>query len=322
MRVRMKDIAERLGVSQATVSHVLRGRNQEFRISADTAARIQRAAEDMGYRPSALARNFKDHRAYSLCLAVGDLTNPFWAGLAMAAQKEAESHGYTLVVSSTGDTEDKERQLVDLLRDRRVDGLILSPAHHKARNLVALKTERLPFVFVDRIDVPSVVTDSIAGLRLAVDHLVDRGHRRIAYLGGPNETSTLRDRLRGYRQALARHRLRPGPIGLAHSDPEEAKVAAGKLFGERPSATAIIAADFWLTVGTLRAAPEDVVVVGFDDLFLGDLLRRPVTTVVQPVEELGRHAVRLLLQDITSPGGARQQLVLPPRLVIRASGAG
>ena len=129
----MKDIAERLGVSQATVSHVLRGRNEEFRISAETAARIQRAAEEMGYRPSALARNFKDHRAYSLCLAVGDLTNPFWAGLAMAAQKEAESHGYTLVVSSTGDTEEKERQLVDLLRDRRVDGLILSPAHHKPR---------------------------------------------------------------------------------------------------------------------------------------------------------------------------------------------
>lgn len=325
MRVRMKDIAERLGVSQATVSHVLRGRNEEFRISADTAARIQRAAEDMGYRPSALARNFKDHRAYSLCLAVGDLTNPFWAGLAMAAQKEAESQGYTLVVSSTGDTEEKERQLVDLLRDRRVDGLILSPAHHKPRNLAALKAERLPFVFVDRtidgLDVPSVVTDSIQGLRLAVDHLVDRGHRRIAYLGGPNETSTLRDRLRGYRQALARHRLRPGPIGLAHSDPEEAKVAAAKLFGERPSATAIIAADFWLTVGTLRAAPEDVVVVGFDDLFLGDLLRRPVTTVVQPVEELGREAVRLLLQDIASPAPSNQpQIVLPPRLVIRASG--
>jgi LacI family transcriptional regulator len=320
----MKDIAQRLGVSQATVSHVLRGRDEEFRISADTAARIHRAAEELGYRPSALARNFKTHRAYSLCLAVGDLTNPFWAGLAMGAQKEAEHHDYTLVVSHTGDVEEKERQLVDLLRERRVDGLILSPAHHKSRHFSTLKAERLPLVLVDRtidgLDVPSVVTDSIAGLRMAVDHLVDRGHRRIAYLGGPSETSTMRDRLRGYRQAMARHRLRPGPIGFSASEPDAARVAASALFTERPLATAIIAADFWLTVGTIRAAPDDVVVVGFDDLFLGDLLRRPVTTVVQPVDDLGRHAVRLLLENIANPGG-NQQLVLPPRLTVRGGGS-
>ena len=105
----MKDIAHRVGVSQATVSHVLRGRGGEFRISAATAGRIHDAARLLGYRPSALARNFKSHRAYSLCLAVGDLTNPFWAGLAMGAQEEAERHGYTLVVSHTGETEEKER---------------------------------------------------------------------------------------------------------------------------------------------------------------------------------------------------------------------
>ena len=315
----MKDIAQRLGVSQATVSHVLRGRTEEFRIRAETASRIQRAAEEMGYRPSALARNFKTHRAYSLCLAVGDLTNPFWAGLAMGAQKEAESQGYTLVVSHTGDTEEKEGVLVELLRERRVDGLILSPVHHTPKHLAALRAERLPFVFVDRtidgLDVPSVVTDSIAGLRMAVDYLVERGHRRIGYLGGPIETSTLRDRLRGYRQALARHRLRPGPIAVAPSEPEPARLAAVKLVGERPTVTAIIAANFWLTVGALRAVPDDIVIVGFDDLFLTDLLRRPVATVVQPVEDLGRHAVRLLLENIARPGG-HQQLVLPPRLVV------
>lgn len=319
----MKDIAQRLGVSQATVSHVLRGRDSEFRISADTAARIHRAAQELGYRPSALARNFKTHRAYSLCLAVGDLTNPFWAGIAMGAQKEAETHGYTLVVSHTGDTEEKELVLVELLREGRVDGLILSPAHHSPRHLAALKQEQLPFVFVDRtidgLNVPSVVTDSMLGLRLAVDHLVGRGHRRIAYLGGDVEKSTLRDRLRGYRQALARHRLRPGPTGVAPSEPDAARAAAARLFADGQAATAIIAADFWLTVGTLRAAPEDVVVVGFDDLFLTDLLRRPVTTVVQPVEDLGRHAVRLLLENIAHPGGTRQ-LVLPPRLVVRGGG--
>jgi LacI family transcriptional regulator len=316
----MKDIARRVGMSQATVSHVLNGRHGEFRISSETARRIADAARELGYRPSALARNFKNRRAYSICLAVGDLTNPFWAGLAMGAQQEAEKHGYTLVVSHTGETEEKERYVVEMLRERRVDGIILSPAYHRPRHLAALRVDRHPFVFVDRtidgLDVPSVVTDNMSGMRLAVDYLVGRGHRRIAYVGGPTKTSTFRDRLRGYRQALARHRLHAGPYAVAPSEPEAARLAAARLFEREPDVTAVISANFWLTVGTLRAVPHDVVVVGFDELFLADLLRRPVTTVVQPVGELGRHSVRLLLETIANPA-TRRQLVLSPRLVIR-----
>lgn len=316
----MKEIARRVGVSQATVSHVLSGRHGEFRISSSTAQRIADAARQLGYRPSALARNFKNHRAYSLCLAVGDLTNPFWAGLAMGAQQEAERHGYTLVVSHTGETAEKERLAVEMLRERRVDGVILSPSHQQARHLSTLRAERLPVVFVDRtidgLDVPSVVTDNVAGMQLAVEHLVGRGHRRIGYVGGPTITSTFRDRLRGYRQAMAHHRLRPGPYAVAVSEADAAREAAAGLVREHPDITAVIAANFWLTVGTLRAAPDDVVVVGFDDLFVPDLLRRPVTTVVQPVHELGSHAVRLLLEEIADPSTERH-IVLPPTLVIR-----
>jgi DNA-binding LacI/PurR family transcriptional regulator len=109
----------------------------------------------------------------------------------------------------------------------------------------------------------------------------------------------------------------PGPYAVAPSEPEAARHAAAGLFRKHPNVTAVIAANFWLTIGTLRAVPEDVVVVGFDDLFLADLLRRPITTVVQPVGELGRRAVRLLLENISNPGADRQ-VVLQPRLVIGA----
>jgi LacI family transcriptional regulator, galactose operon repressor len=320
MAVRMKDIAAMLGISQTTVSHVLRGRDGEFRIGAETARRVRETAEKLGYRPSVLARNFKDHRAYSLCLAVGDLTNPFWAGLALGAQPEAERHGYTLVVSHTGESGEKERHIIDGLRDRRVDGLILSPVDVKARHLGSLRREGLPFVLVDRtidgLDVPSVTTDSVAGMGLAVDYLVGRGHRQIAYLGGPTHVSTFRDRLRGFREAVARQGLQPGPYAVAPSEPEAARKAAARLFQKPSQATAAIAGNFWLTIGVLRAAPDDVVVVGFDDLFLADLLRRPVTTVAQPVEDLGRQAVRLLLEEIAKPGGSRH-IVLPPKLIVR-----
>jgi LacI family transcriptional regulator len=320
MAVRMMDIAELLGVSQTTVSHVLRGRDGEFRIGAETARRVRETAEQLGYRPSALARNFKHHRAYSLCLAVGDLANPFWAGLAVGAQREAEHRGYTLVVSHTGESLDKERLVVEMLQERRVDGLILSPVDHEVSHLAVLKRQGLPFVLVDRtidgLEVPSVVTDSVAGMGLAVDHLVKKGHRTIAYLGGPTKISTFRDRLRGWREAVARHGLKPGPYSMAPSEPEAARQAAARLFRRPPVPTALIAGNSFLAVGALRTAPESVAVVGFDDLSLADLFRRPLCTVAQPVEDLGRHAVRLLLAEIQKPGGERH-LVLPPRLVVR-----
>jgi LacI family transcriptional regulator len=320
MAVRMKDIAALLGLSQTTVSHVLSGRDREFRINPETARRVRETAADLAYRPSALARHFQDHRAYSLCLAVGDLANPFWAGLAIGAQQEAERRGYNLIVSHTAESVEKERRVVDMLRDRRVDGLILSPVHVKARHLVALRKEGLPFVLVDRtidgLDVSSVVTDSVAGMGLAVDYLVSRGHRQIAYLGGPTNVSTFRDRLRGYREALERHGLEPGPEATVSSDPEAARRAGERLFRKASGATAVIAANLMLTVGVLRTAPEDVVVVGFDDLFLADLLKRPVTTVAQPVEDLGRQAAGLLLDEIAKPGKVRH-IVLQPRLIVR-----
>jgi LacI family transcriptional regulator len=320
LSVRLKDIAQSLGVSPTTVSHVLRGRDGEFRIGAGTAQRVRETAARFGYRPSALARSLKHDRAYALALAVGDVADPFWSALALGAQQEAERHGYVLVISHTGEALEKEKQLLEMLRQRRVDGLILAPALLKAHHLEELRRERRPFVLVDRtidgLEVPSVVTDSLAGMRLAVDHLVDKGHRTIGYVGGPSYITTFRDRLAGFKQALQRHRLRPGPCEVTPSDPEQAQAAAARLFERRPAATAVIAANLWLAIGTLRAAPEGVAIVGFDDFFLADVLRRPITTIAQPVEELGKNAVALLLEEIADPGGSKR-IVLPPRLIVR-----
>ena len=320
MSIKMKDIARTVGVSQTTVSHVLRGRGAEFRIGAETTLRVREAAERLRYQPSALARSLKHHHAFSLALAVGDLANPFWAGLAVAAQQEAQHHGYVLVVNHTGESLANERQLLEMLRQRRVDGLILSAAHLKPRDVTELREERRPLVLVDRtidgLDLPSVVTDNAEGVRLAVDHLVAKGHRHIGYLGGPVAISTFRERLQAFRAELAGHGLRPARYIATEADPARAQHDARGFLVGRSVPTAVVAANIWLTVGALRAVPADIEVLGFDDLYLADMLRRPITTVAHPVEELGRQAVRLLLEEIAHPGGTRR-VVLPPRLVVR-----
>jgi LacI family transcriptional regulator len=316
----MRDVAEAVGLSQTTVSHVLRGREVEFRIGADTAERVRAAARRLRYQPSALARNLKHHRAYTLALAVGDLSNPFWAGLALAAQNEAERHGYMLVVNHTGESPVKERQLLGMLRQKRVDGLILSGAHLREADLMALRREARPVVLVDRtvegVDLPHVVTDSVAGMTMAVDHLVKKGHRRIAFIGGPHHMSTFRERLAGFRAAISAHGLRRGPHAVVRAEPEPARRATAKLFRSQSPPTALIAANIWLTIGALRGAPDDVEIVGFDDIYFADMLRRPVTTIAHDLDELGRQAVTLLLEQIAHPGTARK-VILPPRLIVR-----
>jgi LacI family transcriptional regulator len=320
MPVRMKDIARSLGLSQTTVSHVLRGRETEFRIGAKTADRVRAAALRLRYQPSALARNLKHHRAYTIALATGELENPFWAGIAAAAQMEAERHGYMLVINQIGESIDKERQLLELLRQRRVDGLILSAAHLKAEHLADLREEKRPLVLVDRtsdqIDLPSVVTDSSAGIHLAVDHLIARGHQTIGFLGGHQYISTFRDRLAAFRRAIAERGLKPGPRVTADPSPAAAARAAARLLAGRSRPTAIIAANIWLTVGALRGTPEHVDIVGFDDIYLADMLRRPLATIAHPVEELGRNAVRVMLDEIAHRG-TNERVVLAPRLIVR-----
>jgi LacI family transcriptional regulator len=325
--VRMKDIAARLRLSQTTVSHVLTGKHEHYRISPTTVERVRKMAEELGYRSSALARAFRERRSYSAMLAVEDLTNPFWTGVAIGAEKEAEAQGYLLVVSNTGGRAERERRAVQMLQERRVDGLIVSPVTVADQALLDLRKEGLPFVQIDRSikggDVPCVRTDHLTGSALAVNHLVSRGRTTIAYVGGPAEVQTYDYRLQGYKDALAKHDLEPGAIRLVTPQPAEAERAVRELLAETPRPTAIYTANIWITLGALRAirkarltVPGDLEIVGFDDIAEADLLRDPVTTVGQDVEAIGRESFRLLLK-VMKGQAVPPEVLVPPRLVVR-----
>ena len=324
--VRMRDVAARLGISATTVSHVLSGKHQQYKISAATVARVEKTARAMGYCKDALARSFREKRWYSLALAVEDLTNPFWTGVAIGAEAECVRQGYSLVVSNSGGTPEGERRAVRLLEERRVDGLVIAPAYGTDRTLHRLHRAGLPFVQINSgvpgLDVPCVQTDHALGCAMAVDHLVERGHRTILYLGGPVRQQSFRERLSGFQAAVSRHQGIAGEVKLARAEADAGEAAlADRLRRGIPGA--VFTANLWLTLGALRAiraaglsVPADIEVVGFDDLALADLLAFPVTTVAQDTQAIGREAVARLL-EVMNGASAAPMTRLSPRLVVR-----
>jgi LacI family transcriptional regulator len=326
--VRMKDLAARLGLSQTTVSHVLSGRHEEFRISSETVARVREMAEKMGYRSNALARAFRERRTFSLGLVVEDLTNPFWTGIAMGAERVAEQHGYTLVVSNTNGEVERERAALNLLRDGRVDGLLLPPFARIDKDLMEVQRDGLPFVQIDRglakLKAPCVRTDHELGSHLLVDHLVARGHRRIVFIVGRDDVQPYRLRTAGFKAAMAEHRLQPVEIiELKETTADETQAAVASLLRGGTKVSAFYAANVWMTVGTMRAVraaglevPKDVEIVGFDDLPMADLMRFPITTVAHDVTAIGREAMSILMK-LRAGEEPPQDLVIPPRLIVR-----
>jgi LacI family transcriptional regulator len=325
--VRMKDIATRLHLSQTTVSHVLTGKHEHYRISAATVARVKKMAEELGYRSSALARAFRDRRSYSVALAVEDLTNPFWTGIAIGAEKEAESQGYVLVVSNTNGDPARERRSVQMLQERRIDGMIVSPVTVTDEILTDLRKDGLPFVQIDRSikgeDVPCVRTDHGAGSALAVDHLVKRGRQEIAYIGGPLHIQTFELRLEGFRKALVRHGLKPAAVKLVANEEDAGTAVVKELLASKPRPTGLYTASIKLTIGALRAVreagiqvPSELEIVGFDDIAMADLFSMPVSTVCQDVEAIGREAFRALIK-VMNGQKVQRELLIPPRLAAR-----
>jgi LacI family transcriptional regulator len=323
----MKDIATKLHLSQTTVSHVLTGKHEHYRISAATVARVKKMAEELGYRSSALARAFRDRRSYSIALAVEDLTNPFWTGVAIGAEKEAEAQGYVLIVSNTNGDSGREKRTVQMLQERRVDGMIVSPVTVTDEILAELHQDGLPFVQIDRSikgeDVPCVRTDHVAGSALAVDHLVKRGHKEIAYVGGPVHIQTFDLRLEGFKKAIAKHGLKGTTMKLVGNNEDEAAAAVGEILSSKSRPTALYSASIKLTIGALRAireagvkVPSEIEIVGFDEIAMADLFSMPVTTVCQDVEAIGRESFRALLK-VMNGQKVQRELLLPPRLKAR-----
>jgi LacI family transcriptional regulator len=326
----MKDVASLAGVSLATVSRVVNGRDD---VRGDLAARVHDAVGVLGYRRDLTASNLRrtDRVSATLGLIIEDVANPFFSSVHRGVEDVARTQGVLTFAGSSDEDPDRERELAEAFSARGVDGLIIVPCSSDQGYLTRDRDAGTALVFVDRpprfIDADAVVTDNAGGAREAVAHLIAAGHRRIAFLGDRPSVFTAAERRRGYRDALAAAGIPAEPalerVGLVDSAAAEHAARELLLAPEPPSA--IFAGQNLITIGTIRALrrlglQRDVALIGFDDVTLADMVEPGVTVVVQDPYELGRHAAELLFSRLGGFTGESRLIVVPAQLVARGSG--
>jgi LacI family transcriptional regulator len=319
----MKDVAEDAGVSVGTVSNVL---NRPERVATATRSRVLAAIERLGYVRSESARQLRAGRSRMLALLVLDLANPFFVAVAKGASVAAREAGLGVMVCHSEQSAAEEAEYVAMFAEHRVRGVLVTPVDATGRSLAPLRRQGIPYVCVDRLAGPgegacSVSVDDRAGAALAVGHLVSLGHRRIAYVNGPERLTQCQDRLAG---ALS---VAPGlrVLDVPRLDVAAGRDAGSRLLGLTPRPTAVFCANDLIALGvlqTLHAAgvrvPDDLALVGYDDIEFAAAAAVPLTSVRQPAFLMGRRAARLLLSE-GDGDHAHERVVLPPELTIRRS---
>lgn len=326
----MRDVAALAGVSLKTVSRVV---NEEPGVSPDVRERVGAAVRRLDYRPNLAASNLRRTGARSGLIGalVQDVSNSFSASLLRALEDAARAHRTGVLAASLDEGVDREQELVHDLVTRRVDGVVIMPASDRQDYLVAELRTGTPAVFVDRpprgVDVDSVVADNALGARLAAEHLLDRGHRRIAALFHLPQITTASDRRAGFTAAHTDRGLRPDERlvveGITSTD--EASEVVHRLLDLAEPPTAIFAGRNILASGAVRALQErglhrSVALVGFDDFPLADLLDPPLTVIRQDVSKMGRLVAERLFARIGGDTSPPQHVVVEPTLVARGSG--
>ena len=331
----VKDVATLAGVSLGTVSNVM---NRPERVSPETRARVEQAMADLGFVRNESARQLRAGSSRTIGYVMLDATNPFFTDVAQGMEGVAEDRDLSLFLCNSDNRASREAAHLAHLREQRVQGILITPIDPDSASLVDLASRGTPLVIVDRTrrgaHFCSVSVDDVLGGRLAVEHLVDRGHRRVAFVGGPDSLGQVRERLEGARRAWREAGMVED--GLVVVPTMALSVAEGRAAGERLAGlparrrpTAVFCANDLVALGLLQQAtaagmqvPDDLAIVGFDDIDFAAAAAVPLTSVRQPRAELGRTAARLLLDEAQDPSHAHEQVVFEPELVARRSTLG
>jgi len=328
-RVTMADVAREAGVSKMTVSRVV---NKKGEISASTREHVLEVINRLGYRPSAIARGLATNRTGTIGLVVPDIANPFFSEIARGVEDKAYAADYSVFLCSTYEDPHRERDVLNSLEEKLVDGLLLCSSRLAEDDLAGIVDAFAAVVLVNRTvkndDASMVRVDSVLGGRMATEHLLAAGHHNIGFLTGPSISFDGRFRVMGYHQALGAAGLAPQPAWErgCTSNVQGGLTAARELLAGHPELTALLCYNDLVAVGALQACsqvglgvPQDVAIIGFDDIPMAALVTPALTTCRSAQYEIGFQAMRLLLERIQGCREGCEEIVLPPELVIRAS---
>jgi LacI family transcriptional regulator len=325
----IREVAESAGVSYATVSHVI---NNTRLVSPETRERVLAAMDALNYRPNALARSLRQGKTNTIGLVLPDSANPFFAEISRGIEDEAFKKGYSVFLCNTELDTQRELFYVDVLSKKQVDGIIFVAAGDQPDSLDYLLRRRMPVVMIDRnvpnVEADAVLTDHQLGGYLATRHLLQLGHTRIACIAGPSSITPSAERIIGYRKALAEASIPYEEKLIIRGDyhAQTGMDITNSILKMDSPPTAIFAMNDLMALGALRAAaeagcsvPQDLAVVGYDDLEIARFTNPPLTTIAQPKKEIGTQAVNLLVDRMSQRSRPPSRLVLPPELIVRRS---
>ncbi|MBC7319812.1 LacI family DNA-binding transcriptional regulator [bacterium] len=323
-RANIQDVAKLAGVSPSTVSRALNGFPG---ISERTRQRVIEAAKKLNYKPNYRGQILTTRSTKNIGLLITDITNPFFPELVRGAEETASEYGYTILLGNTSESIEKETNYLDFFSRGPVDGVIISASRIPNEHIINLAEEGLPIVVINRIlehpKISYVSTDMEKGGYLATKHLIELGHTRIAFINGPSHSEAAERRFLGYKKALAEFKIRYNSNLVSFNVPvaESGHKETIRLLHTKNPPTAIFTYNDLMAFGVMKAVkdlgiriPDDLSVVGFDDIFFSSFTDPPLTTIRQPKEELGKKAVELLLKLMKEE---RQGVLLEPEIIIR-----
>jgi len=331
-RISLKDIAEKVGVSTALVSYVMSGREKEKRVGEEVVAKIREIARELNYRPNQIAQSLRTGSTKTIGLLVADIANPFFGSLARVIEDEASINGYTVIFGSSDEDRDKSELLIDALFNRQVDGFIIVPAEGTVNQIKNIQDRKVPVVLVDRyfdeVRTNYVALDNFGASYHATSYLIERGYQKIGMVAYKSSLIHMKERIRGYLEAMKKFKLE-GEIRLeevrydmTNNDCEKAIL---KLTDNSNNTEALFFATNSLTISGLYCinknnlrVPEDIAVVGFDGNEAFDFFYAPLTYIKQPISEIGKEAVRVLIDQIQGSSKIAH-ITLPHTLIKRQS---
>lgn len=333
-RVTLRDIARLAEVHPGTASRALSDdENLKKLVNPETAKRVQKIAKDLKYNPDPAARSLKTRRSHSVGVLIPDITNPLFPPIIRGIEDCLAESGFVVLLGNTDDDSKREKMLLDGMLSRRVDAMILATAKRDHDVAVEIVSQDLPLVLVNRVldnhAIPSVSTDDMSGIRMAVNHLLGLGHTKIAHLAGPQEFSTGANRIKSFYLTMNAAGIdvdaRMITYAESFSQSEGAK-RCRELLANYPEVTAIVAANDMLAIGCYQAldeagirCPDEISIVGFNDAPFSDKISPPLTSITFPHYQVGFEAANLAVERIHNPNSTTKVLFLPPELVIRRS---